>query len=277
MLNYRLIDRNVLGKLTANEMHTYFCLLAKSDFNTGISHIKQDNLCEVAQIKKLDTLQAHLNKFYEQKLVSKTEQGHFGEKGYFKTNTYYIPIPKKNWIRVKIDLIDKDNIPPKMKGFLLLLMCLTVNNTNFIGYNRTQITRFINMDAKTVRSYFKSAIEKGWVIENDKGFEIMENSFIVDEKIPKDFSIERYNIHTDNYMIIKDFCLRNNIFPPKYNRHWIGQIWMQWSYDFLTERLETFKDKLPRNKTFNLKYLAKTLGAKMYEPKPKKRIPIILD
>jgi len=276
-MTYYKIDRNIIGKLTANEMHTYFCLLAKSDFHTGISHIKQDNLCKIAQIRKLETLQAHLNKFYKQKLVSKTEQGNFGEKGYFKTNTYYIPVPKKNWIRVNTNLIDKENISPKIKGFLLLMMCLTVNNTNFIGYNKAQIARILNIDTKTLRSCIKSAIENGWIKENGSGFAIIENSYFIDYKIPKDFSIERFRIHVHHYELVKSFCLSNGIIPPRYDRVWIDKLLCRWSEDFLTERLENFKDKIPKNRPFSLKYLAKTLGCDMTVP-IKKVVPnIIID
>lgn len=44
-------ENKALG-LNANEAYTYFCLLAKSDYNTYISHVKLETLSELTGIKK---------------------------------------------------------------------------------------------------------------------------------------------------------------------------------------------------------------------------------
>lgn len=70
-MNYRIIDRDIAGKLSANETYTLFCLLSKSDYTTGLSHIKQETLKDIIGIKKIDTLQSHLSKFYELNILRK--------------------------------------------------------------------------------------------------------------------------------------------------------------------------------------------------------------
>ena len=43
-MGYRIIPASLAIGLTTNEAYTYFCLLAKSDYNTYISHVKQDRI-----------------------------------------------------------------------------------------------------------------------------------------------------------------------------------------------------------------------------------------
>lgn len=51
-MGFRLIPKNKALGLNANEAYTYFCLLAKSDYNTYISHVKLETLSELTGIKK---------------------------------------------------------------------------------------------------------------------------------------------------------------------------------------------------------------------------------
>lgn len=88
-MNYRIIDRNITGKLSANETYTLFCLLSKSDYTTDLSHIKQETLKDIIGIKKIDTLQSHLSKFNELNILRKKMRDHIGDKGYFKTNIHH--------------------------------------------------------------------------------------------------------------------------------------------------------------------------------------------
>lgn len=152
-MNYRIIDRNIAGKLSANETYTLFCLLSKSDFKTGLSHVKQETLKDIIGIKKIDTLQSHLSKFYELNILRKKTSGHIGGKGYFKTNIYHYQIPTDNWVRINLDLIKSQNIPSKVKGFLILLKCLCINNTNLLNYNKSQISRLLNNDVNLCNEF----------------------------------------------------------------------------------------------------------------------------
>ena len=53
-MGYRIIPASLAIGLTTNEAYTYFCLLAKSDYNTYISHVKLETLSQLTGISKTD-------------------------------------------------------------------------------------------------------------------------------------------------------------------------------------------------------------------------------
>lgn len=272
MSNYRIINRDIAGKLTPNETYTYFCLLTKSDFNTGKSNIKQANLCELAEIKKPDTLQKHLKKFSEFSLLKVETALRGGNKGIFRTNTYHLYIPTQNWVRVKLNLIDKD-ICPKIKGFLILLKCIALNNSNFIGFNKSQISKKLDLDPKTVRKHLKECIiSLGLVKELDNGFIISDNSF------PIDIDLSKYeSFYAENYKIICDFCNKNGYLIPNFNKKIMLEIYMKYSGESLLERLNSKCKNLFPNHFYDLKYFAKALGIKIKEKIKSQLKTIIVD
>lgn len=259
--SYRTISCDIAGKLTPNQTYTYFCLLSKSDFKTGESHVKQKTLCELAGIKKLDTLQAHLKKFYQLNILSKKTDSKNGNLGYFRVNTYFYDIPKENWIRINLNLINKD-IPSKIKGFLILLKCLAMNNSNFIGYNKTQISKHLSIDVKTVRSYLKDAESLGVIQSENKGFLILDKSFFVDNpSIPSNIN----GFYLSHYNRITSFCKEHGYPIPKFNKHIIGQIAINYNGTVLSDRLNECCLRLPKDKSYNLEYLAKVMGITLHE------------
>jgi len=265
MKGFHIVCSDISGKLTPNETYTYFCLLSKSDYYTGKSYIKQKNLCELAQIKKTDTLQKHLKKFSEFSLLKVITALKEGNKGIFRTNTYQFNIPTENWIRVKHNLISKD-IPPKIKGFLILLKCLALNNSNFIGYNKSEISRHLNIDVKTVRKYLNECISLELINELDNGFIITDNSF------PIDIDMSKYPmLLVENYKIICDFCFKNGLLFPNFDKKIMLEIIMKYRDEFLLERLHSKCKNLSPNQFYDLKYFAKTLGVKIQQ----KEKPII--
>ena len=259
--SYRTISCDIAGKLTPNQTYTYFCLLSKSDFKTGESHVKQKTLCELAGIKKLDTLQAHLKKFYQLNILSKKTDSKNGNLGYFRVNTYFYDIPKENWIRINLNLINKD-IPSKIKGFLILLKCLAMNNSNFIGYNKTQISKHLSIDVKTVWSYLKDAESLGVIQSENKGFLILDKSFFVDNpSIPSNIN----GFYLSHYNRITSFCKEHGFSIPKFDKHIIGQIAINYNETFLSDRLNECCLRLPKDRSYNLGYLAKVMGVTLHE------------
>ncbi|MDU1905162.1 MAG: hypothetical protein E6772_10300 [Dysgonomonas sp.] len=271
MSNYRVINRDIAGQLTPSETYTYFSLLSKSDFNTGKSHIKQINLCELAEIKKPDTIQKHLKKFSELSLLKVERALRDGNKGIFRTNTYHLYIPTQNWVRVKLNLIDKD-ICPKIRGFLILLKCLALNNSNFIGSNKSQISKKLHLDPKTIRKHLKECISLGLVKELDNGFIISDNSF------PIDIDLSKYeSFYAENYKIICDFCNENGLLVPNFNKKVMLEIVVKYRDEFLLERLNSHCKVLSPNHFYDLKYFAKVLGVKIKEKVKSNIEPIIMD
>lgn len=271
-MKYRIINKNIINQLSANETYTLFCLISKSDFETGLSHIKQDNLKDLVGIKKLDTIQAHLKKFYKWNILTKNTIVHDGEKGYFKTNTYQYHIPKENWVRIKVDLIENLNIPSKIKGFLILLKCLCVNNTNLLNYNKSQISKLLNIDVKTVRNYIKVALESKLIEETNSGFRIINNSILEDYKEPiisKSYKVKSF---TEYYNVIQKYCVDNNLPIPRFDEFLIEKISLNFDSIFLIEKMNENIQKLKKRKYLTIKYIAKIMGIDTTPQKNKSKV-----
>lgn len=115
-MGYRIIPASLAIGLTTNEAYTYFCLLAKSDYNTYISHVKLETLSQLTGISKTEYISKHIEKLIKKGLLRKDTQQNIGNKGVFNTCTYYLYKPQTDWIRIDLDLLE-ENIPNKLKAF----------------------------------------------------------------------------------------------------------------------------------------------------------------
>ena len=61
--DYRIITRDIAGKLNLDETYTFTWLLFKSDYETGESHVLRETLREVTGIKDVDTISKYTAKF----------------------------------------------------------------------------------------------------------------------------------------------------------------------------------------------------------------------
>ena len=158
-MGYRIIPASLAIGLTTNEAYTYFCLLAKSDYNTYISHVKLETLSQLTGISKTEYISKHIEKLIKKGLLRKDTQQNIGNKGVFNTCTYYLYKPQIDWIRIDLDLLE-ENIPNKLKAFLILLKCICLNNTNYTGYNKSEICKKLNISRPTLDSYLNQCIDK---------------------------------------------------------------------------------------------------------------------
>ena len=107
-MGYRIIPASLAIGLTTNEAYTYFCLLAKSDYNTYISHVKLETLSQLTGISKTEYISKHIEKLIKKGLLRKDTQQNIGNKGVFNTCTYYLYKPQIDWIRIDLDLLEEN-------------------------------------------------------------------------------------------------------------------------------------------------------------------------
>ena len=69
--DYRIITRDIAGKLNLNETHLFTWLLFKSDYETGESHVLRETLREVTGIKDVDTISKYTAKFEDLSFLRK--------------------------------------------------------------------------------------------------------------------------------------------------------------------------------------------------------------
>lgn len=136
-------------------LHGYFL---NQIMKSGESHVLRETLREVTGIKDVDTISKYTAKFEDLGFLRKKYNYRNNEGQLTTPVTYHVDIPKSNWVRFKKDLLLED-IPDELKAFLVLLKCLCINNTNIIYYNKTEISRRLNLSPKTVKKYIDLAIK----------------------------------------------------------------------------------------------------------------------
>lgn len=237
--DYRIITRDIAGKLNLNETHVFTWLLFKSDYETGESHVLRETLREVTGIKDVDTISKYTAKFEDLGFLRK-EYNYRNNEGQLTTPvTYHVDIPKSNWVRFKKDLLLED-IDNKLKAFLVLLKCLCINNTNIIYYNKTEISRRLNLSPKTVKKYIDLAIKHHKLVEVNNFFLITDNNIILDTPHSKSNFGQRTfdNLAREKYDIIYNYCIEKNVIPPPYDFKLMEVLCIH-RYDQPEEELET--------------------------------------
>lgn len=263
-MGYRIIPASLAIGLTTNEAYTYFCLLAKSDYNTYISHVKLETLSQLTGISKTEYISKHIEKLIKKGLLRKDTQQNIGNKGVFNTCTYYLYKPQTDWIRIDLDLLE-ENIPNKLKAFLILLKCICLNNTNYTGYNKSEISKKLNISRPTLNSYLNQCIDKELIKEEQSGYTITNTHLFKIDITKGKIDDENY---TEVYIPMADFFASQNITIPPYNKKIVGKIIDHYSaLPFLAAALK--KRKIPEGTVCTWKYLAKVLKVNIVEkPRP---------
>lgn len=215
-MNYRLISKDLLLKLTNKEAYTFCCLLLNTKLDTYISHIKEKTLTEMTGYSER-TISTYIQKFKSiGLLVIKTEQIK-GEKGIFNRNTYHVIKPTTNFYRVEYDFL-LEEIPSDIKGYLLLLKCIGYQGSNSILYSLDVIgkKKLFQIGLSTIKKLNTEAISLCVVSRENTGYRITDRFIYEDvkrEKIPSDSQYQDY------YNQIVDYCIKRQIIPPKYDRY----------------------------------------------------------
>lgn len=229
-------------------------LLYKSNCRTGESHVLRKTLCNVTGLKNEDTISKYTNKFKELEFLDKYSiKGYNEEAGRISTSiTYTISIPTMNWVRFDASLLTEE-IPNKLKAFLVLLKCLCLNNTNVTSYSKNKIAQLLNMDRGTVSKYMEMAIKEGKVIEINKVFFITDTNIIMDLPHVKDSFTFLDGIAREKYKIIHDYCVERNVVPPPYDDK-LMEILCQYRYNRPEPDLEAAISNETEANYYSLKY-----------------------
>lgn len=265
-MGYVLIPKKKILGLTANEAYTYFCLLTKSDYNTYVSHVRLDTLSELTGINK-EYISTHIKTLISKELILyKDKQHHTGNKGYFDTCTYHLYKPATKWVRISTDLLHAD-IPNKLKGFLILLKCICLSNTNYTGYGKSAISKLLHISRPTINAYLALCTRLQLLREEENGYTLTDTRlFIVDlAKTGKDAF----------YISVRNYLCQQGLIPPAYDRPSVWKMIYHFSgsSDYMVDALK--RKRIPKGTNCTWTYLAKVLNVDIAE-KPQKEYPPVL-
>lgn len=215
---------------------TFLNLLFKSDFESGKSNVLLDTLAEISGYNT-ETISGHLHKIEGFGDFLKIERKCIGMvNGIPKTKNYYTTvIPTKDFIIVDKGFIgfEIDGLSKKaqhdIKGFIILIKCLCVNNTNTTFYGLRQIEQRIGLSYATIQNLMKKCRELGFIVQKNKGYEIklpyfdLGNSRIYPNGTP--------DLYKSIYKEITNFCTFHKINVPPYKREYISKIAVRFPYE----------------------------------------------
>lgn len=205
MKNYTIIDKEInkykTGKNKNLDIYLYCYIKLCSDFKTGISHATQQKIQKLTGIK-LRTMQSSISRLRETDLIDIETISFEGK----RHNTYYFKKNPENFFYVDNSFFHLD-IDVKLKGLLLLIKSVCLNNSNITLYNRTKIAELLSQDRNTVSKMIDELVEKDLLLEV-RGFALPANYFPIYSKNKQ----SKYNYEKvtsfDEFALnsILDFC-----------------------------------------------------------------------
>lgn len=286
---YRLFPINLGKQLSNKEAYAYCSLLFKSDYNTGESNVLLETLSNEVGYSA-DTVSDYLHKAKDLGYVDITRQYIKKENGQPKTKNFYkVRIPSKDFIMVSRSFLDLhfDNLTlceeTDIKGFVLLIKCICLNNCNMTFYSLREIAKHLSLSYGTIQKYINKCIELNLIKRYKNCYRITLDCF--DKGNTGYFPKGTQPLYKEIYNVIDLFCQTKGVATPPYNAKLIGLIAVEYPYtrmelkqiddiDFIKKYSIKYKlsQRLPNlNEPINsLNYFVKVLTNKNFEIPPKK-------
>lgn len=206
--NYIVISKEIADKLIGNNKNrdTYLYAYIKlcSNFRTGISNIKERKLSELTGIPEGSISEA-IGRLKEAGLFKVEDYSFRGTNTPVTRNRYYFNPNPTNFFYVSNEFFYQ-YIEDELKGFLLRLKAICINDTNFTLYSVNRIAAELHSDNKTIRKYIDLGIKEHRIKELKKGFAILDTNIL-----PHWYAIERYD---EIYDTISRYCILKGTIPP---------------------------------------------------------------
>ena len=282
LMNYRIISKDSLLKLTHKEAFVFCCIVLNTDLeNDGkiyISHIKEETLAKMAECTSR-TIVTYIKKFKQLGLLDIKTEKIKGELGVFDRNTYSIKIPDsnlgENWFRLNYDFL-KEEISSDMKGFLLLLKCLGINGSNTVLYSLDKIgkQKLLHVGLNKIKELTRLGISLQVISKAKTGY-VITDKFIYEDLPEQKADSPTEQLLVDYYNRIVSYCKRQEMKPPKYDKELMKIIFNN------CPNFEFFGDKMnnrnyPKEKISNLMYFIKTLNFDIPESNEKAKDDCII-
>ena len=282
LMNYRIISKDSLLKLTHKEAFVFCCIVLNTDLeNDGkiyISHIKEETLAKMAECTSR-TIVTYIKKFKQLGLLDIKTEKIKGELGVFDRNTYSIKIPDsnlgENWFRLNYDFL-KEEISSDMKGFLLLLKCLGINGSNTVLYSLDKIgkQKLLHVGLNKIKELTRLGISLQVISKAKTGY-VITDKFIYEDLPVQKADSPTEQLLVDYYNRIVSYCKRQEMKPPKYDKELMKIIFNNCpNFEFFVDKMNN--RNYPKEKISNLMYFIKTLNFDIPESNEKAKDDCII-
>lgn len=218
-MNYTVIPKDIIGYKSNSKLldiYTYTCIKSTMNYKNGISKINQKTLSEIFDIPER-TLCDSIRRLQEQKLFKIERKRYRNESSeIIRKNYYHFKLDYENYFFVLNNFL-KLNLPREVKGFLLILKAICLNNSNvYIStnpkkINKSELSRYINMDIKTIDKYLNQAKDLKEIAVIDNRIILKSNYFPL--RVKEDGS-KLENRKTEIINTIQEICNKYNVIMP---------------------------------------------------------------
>ncbi len=216
--NYIVISKEIANKLSGNnknrDAYLYAYIRLCSDFQTGISHVRESKLSELTGIPE-NSISEAIGRLKKSGLFHVEAYSFRGEKSIIRRNRYCFEPQPKDFFYVRNEFFYED-ISDELKGFLLRLKAICINDTNFTLYSVNRIAEALHSDNKTIKKYIDLGIEAGRLKKLDKGFALLDLNIL-----------PRWNkdgLCDEIYETISLYCIFSGVVPPRMDRRPLNEL-----------------------------------------------------
>ena len=282
LMNYRIISKDSLLKLTHKEAFVFCSIVLNTDLNNDgkmyISHIKEKTLAEMAECTTR-TIVTYIKKFKQLGLIDIKTEKIKGELGVFDRNTYSIKIPDsnlgENWFRLNYDFL-KEEISSDMKGFLLLLKCLGINGSNTVLYSLDKIgkQKLLHVGLNKIKELTRLGISLQVISKAKTGY-VITDKFIYEDLPEQKADSPTEQLLVDYYNRVVSYCKRLEMKAPKYDKELMKIIYNNCpNFEFFVDKMNN--RNYPKEKISSLMYFIKALNFDIPESNEKAKDDCII-
>lgn len=292
--NYRLVPIEAARRLSNKALYTYVVMLFKSDFNTYHSAVNQDTVAAITG-RCQRTVGNHVEKMEQAGLVKVTRTQLERER---KKDYYDFARPAKDFIICDHSLIDMElegltlEQQSDLKGFLLMVKCMCVNNCNFTYYSYKQMASKLGIGETAIKKLMPQLIERGLVerLTRQTGYRILVTCF--DKGNTYAFPEDTPEVCRTIYNDIRQWCHEQEMMCPPYLHECISAIATHYpctrdelkakmhDEDFMNRYsvLTVLRNRIPNppKKIESLQYFVKVLRSKTADLTPEEKHEFLL-
>ena len=219
-----------IKELTNKQALLFVTIKMNSNYHDGQSEIAVGKLVKLTSIPE-STIKKKRPELLKSGIF--TERNYFTDQWGHSRIRYHMNCTPENYFRLKNDYLKDEKLNPNEKGFLLKLKCLTLNNTNLIAMNITNIRRELNVGKNS--KLVDILIDKGYVLKFDS-----THFYILNTNILFTSHENRETI----YRTIETFCIDKKIIPPPYDTKKLNKILLKYTpctfKEFLSQKCNAF-------------------------------------
>ena len=263
MIQYTVIPKEIIkykSNAKLSDIYIFSCIKITMNFNNAISKINQETISKKFNIPER-TLRDAIKRLERKKLIAIEQKIYENENANIKSKTirknyYKFELNPENYFFVTKNFFKLD-APKEVKGFLLILKAICLNDTNVYisskngSINISELSKRINMDTKTLNKYLNKAKELELIKIRDNVIIIKTDFFPLRVK---EVGVPFAYRNTEIINTIQEICNELNAIMPRIKKNELDKIHM---YYYLEER-EIEAVNIPYfTHAYSLKYILK--------------------